>query len=74
MENANGVRRIVGDSSEVIGNYDLVLITSPVLEHVWEQNNCTSQDVREITVQFKFGLDEEDGLFEKTPFAASTKC
>jgi AraC-like DNA-binding protein len=70
VENANGVRRIVGDSSEVIGNYDLVLITSPVLEHVWEQNNCTSQDVREITVQFKFGLDEEDGLFEKTPFAS----
>ncbi len=70
VENANGVRRIVGDSSEVIGNYDLVLITSPVLEHVWEQNNCTSQDVREITIQFKFGLDEEDGLFEKTPFAS----
>lgn len=70
VENANGVRRIVGDSSEVIGNYDLVLITSPLLEHVWEQNNCTSQDVREITVQFKFGLDEEDGLFEKTPFAS----
>lgn len=41
-----------------------------MLEHVWEQNNCTSQDVREITVQFKFGLDEEDGLFEKTPFAS----
>lgn len=68
VENAAGVRRIVGDSSEVIGNYDLVLITSPDLEHVWEQNTCTSQDIREITIQFKFGLDEEDTLFEKTPF------
>lgn len=71
VENAPGVRRIVGDSSEIIGNYDLVLITSPDLEHVWEQNTCTSQDVREITIQFKFGLDEEEnGLFEKTPFAS----
>ena len=68
VENAAGVRRIVGDSSEIIGNYDLVLITSPDLEHVWEQNTCTSKNIREITIQFKFGLDEEDVLFEKTPF------
>lgn len=70
VENAAGVRRIVGDSSEVIGDYDLVLITSPVLEHVWEQNDCKSQDVREITIQFKFGLDEDNGIFDKTPFAS----
>lgn len=68
VENAEGVRRIVGDSSEVIGNYDLVLITSPELEHVWEQNTCTSQNVREITIQFKFGLEEQDSIFDKTPF------
>lgn len=68
VENAAGVRRIVGDSSEIIGNYDLVLITSPELEHVWEQNTCTSKDIREITIQFKFGLDECDSLFRKTPF------
>ena len=49
---APGVRRIVGDSAEVIGDYDLVLITSPDLEHVWEQNTCTSSDIREITIQF----------------------
>ena len=29
VENAKGVRRIVGDSQEVIGDYDLCLITSP---------------------------------------------
>ena len=68
VENAAGLRRIVGDSSEIIGNYDLVLITSPDLEHVWEQNTCTSKEIREITIQFRFGLDEEDVLFEKTPF------
>ena len=37
VEHAPGVRRVVGDSAEVIGDYDLVLITSPDLEHVWEQ-------------------------------------
>ena len=67
VERAAGVRRIVGDSSEVIGDYDLVLITSPDLEHVWEQHTCVSQDVREITIQFKFGLGESD-FFEKNPF------
>ena len=68
VENANGVRRIVGDSSEVIGDYDLVLITSPDLEHVWEQLKCVSQNVREITIQFKFGLGDDD-FFEKNPFS-----
>ena len=68
VENANGVRRIVGDSSEVIGDYDLVLITSPDLEHVWEQHKCVSQNVREITIQFKFGLGGDD-FFDKNPFS-----
>ena len=67
VQHAAGVRRIVGDSSEVIGDYDLVLITSPDLEHVWEQNECRSDDIREITVQFKFGM-EDDSFFDKTPF------
>lgn len=67
VENAPGVQRIVGDSSEVIGPFDLVLITSPDLEHVWEQHNCKSNDIREVTVHFKFGM-EEDGLFGKNPF------
>lgn len=40
VERASGVRRIVGDSEEIIGDYDLVLITSPQLEHVWEQHEC----------------------------------
>ena len=50
--NAAGVRRVVGDSAEVIGDYDLVLITGKELEHVWEQHECTSKDIREITIQF----------------------
>ena len=67
VEHASGVRRIVGDSSEVIGEYDLVLITSLELEHVWMQNSCVSQDIHEITVQFKFDMSS-DSLFTKNPF------
>jgi len=55
-EKAAGVRRIVGDSSEVIDDYDLVLITGKDLEHVWEQNDCHSKEIREITIQFSSDL------------------
>lgn len=68
VEHGAGVRRIVGDSSEIIGQYDLVLITSTDLEHAWLQNTCDSDDIHEITVQFNFGLGE-DGLFTKSPFS-----
>ncbi len=56
IENAEGVRRIVGDSVEVIGRYDLTLIAGEELEHVWEQHNCTSKNIREITIQFSKDL------------------
>lgn len=51
-QNANGARRIVGDNSEVIGKYDLVLITGCQLEHIWEQHECKSDEIKEITIQF----------------------
>lgn len=50
--NAPGVRRVVGDSTETIGKFDLVLITGANLEHAWLQGECTSEDIREITIQF----------------------
>ena len=55
-EKAAGVRRIVGDSAEVISDYDLVLITGKDLEHVWEQHDCHSKEIREITIQFSSDL------------------
>jgi len=72
VEHAPGVRRIVGDSNEVIGEYDLVLITSADLEHVWEQNTCESQNIREITIQFDINFGD-DTLFSKNPFASMNK-
>ena len=72
VEHAAGVRRIVGDSSEVIDDYDLVLITSPDLEHVWEQNTCHSEDIREVTVQFYLDLST-GGFLDHTPFFSMRK-
>ena len=72
VEHAPGVRRIVGDSNEIIDEFDLVLITSPDLEHVWEQNTCTSEDIREVTVQFYFDLGE-DSFLSHNPFNSMRK-
>lgn len=72
VEHATGVRRIVGDSTEEIGEYDLVLITSPDLEHVWEQGKCNSQDIREVTIQFDLDMSET-GLFGRNPFNSMKK-
>lgn len=72
VEHASGVRRIVGDSNELIDEYDLVLITSPDLEHVWEQNTCTSDNIREVTVQFYFDLSDE-GFLSHNPFVSMRK-
>ena len=65
--NGAGVRRIVGDSVETIGQYDLVLIGGNELEHVWEQGECTSEDIREITIQFSPDLFGS-GLLSRSRF------
>lgn len=72
VEHAAGVRRIVGDSNEIIGDFDLVLITSPDLEHVWEQNDCKSEDIREVTIQFDIDFTNT-GIFTRNPFDSMKK-
>ncbi len=67
VENAAGVVRVVGDSTEVIGDRELVLITSPDLEHVWLQGDCRSEEIREITVQFFLDFTNADSIFNRTP-------
>ena len=49
---------------------ELRLITNPTLEHAWEQHECKSNDIREITIQFNFGagMAATDHFFGKTPF------
>ena len=68
VENAKGSRRIVGDSSELVGDYDLVLITSSDLEHVWEQYECKSEDIHEVTVQFYIDFENEHTPFHTNPY------
>lgn len=70
---AEGVNRIVGDSSETIGPLDLVLITSPNLEHVWAQGDCHNDDVHEITVQFYFDFEGEHNILNTNPMASIKK-
>ena len=55
VENCQGNRRVVGDSIEVLGNYDLALLGGG-LEHTWEQYKCESEDIREITIHFSKDL------------------
>ena len=61
VENCQGNRRIIGDNIEVLGNYDLALLGCD-LEHTWEQYECTSDDIREITIHFSHELFSEDLL------------
>lgn len=72
VENGRGVRRIVGDSVEEIGDYELVLVGGDDLEHVWEQGNCQSKEVREITIQFSGDLFGSE-LLSRNQFASIRK-
>ncbi len=49
--NGKGVRRVMGDSLEEIGEIELVLV-GPNLQHGWELHNCKSKNIHEITIQF----------------------
>ena len=72
ISNGAGVRRVIGDSIETIGPYELVLVTGEHLEHVWEQGSCASEDIREITIQFSSSLFSED-LLAKNQFESIRK-
>ena len=62
IENGAGVRRVVGDSVEEIGDFELTLVAGEELEHAWEQGMCSSPDIREITIQFAQDLFDGPGM------------
>lgn len=72
IEGGKGVKRVVGDSIEEIGDFDLTLITGDSLEHAWEQGSCTEPDIREVTVQFSPYLLAPD-LLARNQFASVRK-
>lgn len=69
VEHGAGAQRVVGDSLEEIGEFDLVLIGGENLQHAWQQGRCTSKDIREVTIQFSADLFPES-LLSKTQFAS----
>ena len=72
IENGRGVRRVVGDSVEEIGDYELTLVAGESLVHAWEQGSCTYSDVREITIQFAPELFSPE-LLGKNQFSSIRK-
>ena len=58
IENAKGVRRVVGSSMEEIDSLELVLV-GPNIPHAWFTYKCTSADIFEITIQFHRDLFHE---------------
>jgi AraC-like DNA-binding protein len=56
--NAKGARRIVGDHIDTIDDLELVLV-GPNLYHAWFTHQCTSEDIREVTVQWHKDLFED---------------
>jgi hypothetical protein len=67
IEHAAGACRVVGDSMESIGDYELVLVAGADLEHGWEQGSCTSTAIREITIQWDAAW-LSDALLQKNQF------
>ncbi|MDO6429950.1 AraC family transcriptional regulator [Flavitalea sp. BT771] len=57
IENAKGVKRIVGDSVEEIEDLELVLI-GPNIPHAWFTHKCKTE-IFEITIQFHRDLFHE---------------
>ncbi|MDE5983439.1 MAG: AraC family transcriptional regulator [Duncaniella sp.] len=71
VANCNSARRIVGDSVEILSDYDLVLVGNGI-EHGWEQHECKNDKIREITIQFSRNLFGEVFL-AKTQLASIRK-
>ena len=72
IEHGRGVRRVVGDSIEEIGDYELTLVAGKTLAHAWEQGSCSAPDVREITIQFSQQLFPQE-LLARNQFASIKK-
>lgn len=68
VENCAGARRVVGDNMETIGDRDLCLIGHGI-EHGWEQADCTSNNIREITIQFPADIFGEE-MLKRTQMAS----
>lgn len=56
--NGKGVRRVVGNTIEVLNDIDLVLV-GPYVKHGWENHKCKSKSIYEMTIQFNDKIFDE---------------
>jgi AraC-like DNA-binding protein len=56
--NAKGARRIVGDHIDTIDELELVLV-GPNVYHGWFTHQCTSEEIREVTIQWHKDLFDD---------------
>ena len=61
IHQAEGAERIVSDHRGLIGEYELVLV-GPNVYHGWNNGNCKSSLIHEITIQFHRNLLDESLL------------
>jgi len=59
--NARGAKRVIGGHIEVIDDIELALI-GPNLYHAWFTNQCQSENITEVTIQFHKDLFDEKFL------------
>ncbi|OMP31938.1 AraC family transcriptional regulator [Mangrovimonas sp. DI 80] len=64
ISNGKGVKRVVGDSVEVIDDVELVLV-GPNLHHGWLTHDCKSEAIHEVTIQFHENLLNKELLSRK---------
>ena len=65
-----GARRIVGDSIEELENLDMVFVGHGI-EHGWEQHNCVSDSIHEITVQLAPSFFNEEYIRRNRMYSLS---
>lgn len=65
LENARGAVRMVGDSMEEMGDFDLLLVAGGT-KHAYSNHKCVCSDIQEITIQFHASLF--DSLINKRHF------
>lgn len=61
IDNAKGIKRVIGDHIDEIDDLELVLV-GPNLQHGWFNHKCKSKGFSEITIQFHRDLFDDKFL------------
>lgn len=61
IDNAKGIKRVIGDHIDEIDDVELVLV-GPNLQHGWFNHKCKSKEFTEVTIQFHRDLFDDKFL------------